>query len=71
MAATTPNNAMKAGNRIDCDIAVANGSCRKAGRFATSDFPGAGAPAGTAGNSAVMRADMKAAMLALPSTEPT
>ena len=46
------------------------GACRNAGKCVTSDSPG-GAPSMWPGSSAVMRADMKAAMPALPSTRPT
>jgi hypothetical protein len=71
IAAVTPNSAANAGSRIDCDIAVANGSCKKSGRYVAPDSPRGVAPAGGSGISAVTRADMNAAILALPRTEPT
>lgn len=73
MAAITPNSATKAGNSMDCDIAAANGACSTAGRCATSAgiSPGGMEPPGPEGISVVIRDDMKAAILALPRTEPT
>ena len=65
-----PNSATKAGSSIDCDSAVANGSCRNAGSLSTASSPGA-AFAGAAGISSLIREDMRAAMPALPNTEPT
>jgi hypothetical protein len=71
IAASTPNSAANAGSIIDCDIAWAKGSCSPAGMFITSGSTRAAGPPGSRGISAVMRPDIRAAMLALPSTEPT
>src|ERR1700756_3632659 len=70
-AATTPNNATKAGSSIDCDIASENGWCRKAGNCVTAPSPRGEAPEGRGDGSPLIRHVITAAMLALPSTEPT
>jgi hypothetical protein len=70
IAATTPNNATNAGSSSDCDIAAANGACRNPGRARTAPSP-RGAPVGIGGISALILDVMNAAMLALPSTDPT
>ena len=60
---------MNAGSSRDCDIADANGSWRNGGSSVTEPSPpGASAASGI---SALIRVVMNAAMLALPSTEPT
>src|SRR5215217_5210441 len=69
IAATTPNRAMNADNSSDCDIAAANGSCRKPGSWVTDPSPLG--PSAASGISALIRVVMNAAMLALPSTDPT
>ena len=60
---------MNAGSSNDCDIAAANGSCRKSGSSVTEPSPPG--PSAANGISALIRVVMNAAMLALPSTEPT
>src|SRR6476469_7816497 len=69
IAATTPKSAMNAGSSRDCDIADANGSWRKPGNSVTEPSPPG--PSAANGISALIRVVMNAAMLALPSTEPT
>lgn len=61
---------MNAGNSVECDIAAANGSCRKSGNRVTEEASPRAASVGS-GISALSRDVMKAAMLALPSTDPT
>ena len=69
-AATTPNNATKAGSSMACDIAAANGACKNSGSWAAAPSP-RGAASAPPGISADSRDAMNAAMPALPSTDPT